>query len=232
MDNRKFPPDFSFGVATSAYQIEGGWNADGKGENIWDHMSHSPRSLILNNQTGDIACDSYGKYKEDVQMLKNLGVNHYRFSISWSRVLPTGYTNVINEAGVQYYRNLVSELMANNITPYVTLYHWDLPQPLQDLGGWPNPLLSDIYAEFARIMFSLLGDQVKNWFTFNEVKQICEEGYGIGNKAPGIKSSGIAEYRCGHTVILAHAKAYRIYDKLFREKQGGKLQINILLENT
>lgn len=224
MDNRKFPPDFLFGVATAAYQIEGAWNLEGKGENIWDHMSHSSLTLINRNQSGDIACDSYHKYREDVRMLKNLGVNHYRFSISWSRILPTGYTNVINEAGVQYYRNLLTELKANNITPMVTLYHWDLPQPLQDLGGWPNPLLVDLFADYARVAFSLFGNEVKHWFTFNEIKQICQEGYGVGTKAPGIKAEGIAEYRCGHVIIKAHARAYHIYQRLFKEKQAGESQ--------
>lgn len=221
IDNRKFPPNFLFGTATAAYQIEGGWNEEGKGENIWDHMSHSPETLILQNQTGDVACDSYHKYKEDVRMLAYLGVTHYRFSISWSRILPTGYTNLINDAGVEYYKNLLSELKANNITPMVTLYHWDLPQSLQDLGGWPNPLLADIFAEYARVVFSLFGDEVKHWMTFNEIQQICHEGYGLGAKAPGIRASGIGEYRCGHVVIKAHAKAYHLYQRLFREKQGG-----------
>lgn len=215
-------------MATAAYQIEGGWNEDGKGENIWDHLSHSPSTLIKDNQTADIACDSYHKYKEDVKLMRDLGVNFYRFSISWSRILPTGYTNVINKAGVQYYKNLINELKANNITPFVTMYHWDLPQPLQDIGGWPNPLLTDLFVDYARVLFSLFGDDVKHWSTFNEVQQICHEGYGDGAKAPGIKAAGIAEYLCAHTVIKAHAKAYHMFNDSFKEKQGGRYfqQIN------
>lgn len=220
-----------FGAATSAYQIEGAWNTDGKGENIWDHMSHSPMTLIVNNETGDTTCDSYNKYKEDVRILKELGVNHYRFSISWSRVLPTGYTNIINEAGVQYYRNLITELKTNNITPLVTTYHWDLPQPLQDIGGWANPLMVDIYVDYARLLFSLFGNDVKDWLTFNELKQICQEGYGNGAKAPGIKSPGIGEYRCGHIIIKAHAKTYQLYNRLFKEKQGGEHNFFIFEKN-
>lgn len=211
-----------FGAATSSYQIEGAWNVDGKGENIWDRMIHSPISLVINNQTGDTTCDSYNKYKEDVVLLKDLGVNHYRFSISWSRILPTGYNNFINKAGVQYYSNLIRELKVNNITPMVTMYHWDLPQPLQDIGGWPNPLLIDLFVDYARVLFSLFGNEVKHWMTFNEIQQICHEGYGNGEKAPAINSSGIGDYLCGHTVIKAHAKTYRLYDRFFREKQGGR----------
>lgn len=222
MDKRKFPSEFFFGAATAAYQIEGAWNLDGKGENIWDHLSHSPMSPTLNNENGDVACDSYHKYRQDVRILNDLGVKHYRFSISWSRILPTGYDNIINEAGVHYYGKLISELTANNITPMITMYHWDLPQPLQDIGGWPNPLLTDLFVNYARVLFTLFGNQVKYWMTFNEVQQICHEGYGSAVKAPAINSSGIGDYLCGHTVIKAHAKTYRLYERFFKEKQGGR----------
>lgn len=225
--NRTFPKDFLFGVATASYQVEGGWNEDGKGENVWDHITHTNPDFVVNRDNGDVACDSYHKYKEDVQLMKELGVNHYRFSLSWSRILPTGFTNKINEAGVQYYKNLIKELKDNNIIPMVTLYHWDLPQPLQDIGGWPNPDLAEHFANYARIAFELFGDDVKTWLTFNEPTQSCYGGYAIASNAPGIKAPGIGEYLCAHTILKAHAKAYHIYDKEFRAKQNGRVSIVI-----
>ncbi|KAG5872459.1 hypothetical protein JTB14_024040 [Gonioctena quinquepunctata] len=228
LSDHKFPKHFKFGAATASYQVEGAWNEDGKGENIWDRLTHSSQKfLVKNDHNGDVACDSYHKYKEDVNLLRKLGVQYYRFSISWSRILPTGYTNEVNQKGVEYYRKLINELKAHNITPFVTLYHWDLPQPLQDIGGWPNPLLADLFVDYAKTVFILFGDDVKHWTTFNEVKQICLEGYGIATKAPAIKASGIGDYLCGHTIIKAHAKVYRLYEKEFKEKQGGKVGIVI-----
>ncbi|KAJ8963456.1 hypothetical protein NQ318_018938 [Aromia moschata] len=225
ISNYTFPPTFKFAAATASYQIEGAWNRDGKGANIWDYLTHTNSSMIKNRSNGDVACDSYHKYKEDVRLLKHLGVQAYRFSISWSRILPTGYTNRINKPGVQYYKDLIGELRANGIEPMVTLYHWDLPQPLQEIGGWPNEALADIFAEYARTAFDLFGDDVKRWITFNEPRQICYEGYGIGEKAPAISCSGIAEYQCAHTLIKAHAKAYHLYQDKFKQSQGGKVGI-------
>ncbi|KAJ3649795.1 hypothetical protein Zmor_021516 [Zophobas morio] len=223
--NKKFPENFKFGVATAAYQIEGGWADDGKGVSVWDQFAHTYPDRVANGDNGDVACDSYHRYLEDVEMLANMGVNHYRFSLSWPRILPTGYTNQINEAGVTYYKNLISALKENGIEPFITLYHGDLPQTLQDIGGWPNPLLADIFAEFARTAFSLFGDDVKNWTTINEPKQTCITGYGLGNSAPGAPASGIGEYDCMHTLLRAHAKAYHIYDEEFRATQNGRVSI-------
>lgn len=217
--------NFKFGAATASYQIEGGWNADGKGENIWDHAVHSNPSPIKNNDTGDIACDSYHKYKEDVKLLKDLGVSFYRFSISWSRILPSGYTNQINQAGVNYYINLLKELRAAGIEPMVSLYHWDLPQPLQDIGGWTNPLLADHFADYARLCFKFFGDYIKTWITINEPYAVCYYGYGIALMAPFISNNGVGEYLCGHTVLLSHAKAYRLYDEEFRPTQNGRIAV-------
>ncbi|XP_019875746.2 myrosinase 1-like isoform X1 [Aethina tumida] len=222
---KKFPDNFMFGAATAAYQVEGGWNDDGKGENVWDRIVHTNPSFIKNGDSGDVACDSYHKYEADVRLLKDLGVNHYRFSLSWSRILPTGFNNRVNKPGVQYYRNLIGKLLENGIQPMVTLFHWDLPQPLQDLGGWTNSLLIDIYAEYARVVFRELGDLVKLWATFNEIRQVCEEGYGSGSLAPAVKSPGFGDYMCTHNVIKAHAKAYHIYDDEFRSKQGGRVSV-------
>ncbi|KAJ8973207.1 hypothetical protein NQ317_018956 [Molorchus minor] len=230
LNTRAFPDDFMFGVATAAYQVEGGWNADGKGENIWDYITHKDPTFISTGENADVACDTYNKWKEDVELLKDLGVNHYRFSISWPRVLPTGYANMllinkINEPGIAYYKNLITALKENNIEPVVTLYHWDLPQHLQELGGWPNPKIADYFADYARLAFREFGEDVKYWTTFNEPKQICQFGYGTGLFAPGISTSGVGDYLCVRTVLLAHAKAYHIYDEEFREKQNGLMSI-------
>lgn len=172
----------------------------------------------------DIAADSYHKYKEDVAALKAVGMQTYRLSIAWTRILPTGYGNVINAAGVQYYKELLKELKDNNIEPLVTLYHWDLPQVLQDqFGGWLNDSISDLFADYAKICFKLFGNDVKWWITINEPKQVCHSGYGAGVWAPGVVSNGIGDYICARNVLLAHAKAYRIYDKQFRVKHKGMI---------
>jgi beta-glucosidase/6-phospho-beta-glucosidase/beta-galactosidase len=152
--------------------------------------------------TVDIACDSYHKYKEDVVMLKDLGVDFYRFSISWSRVIPGGVAgSPVNQLGLDYYRNLVQELVDNGIEPMVTMFHWDLPEALQELGGWPNPELEDHFVYYARTLYKELGDLVKHWMTFNEPKQTCLGGYGDGDKAPGYTSSGVADYQCTHILL-------------------------------
>ncbi|CAG9860118.1 unnamed protein product [Phyllotreta striolata] len=227
VNNKKFPDSFLLGTATAAYQIEGAWNEDGKGENIWDRTCHSDPTRIFNNENADIACDSYHKYKEDVALLKDLGVSVYRFSISWSRILPTGYLNEINQLGINYYKNLISELKANNIEPLVTIFHWDLPQPLQDIGGFPNDRIIRRYVEYARVVFDNFGDDVKYWITFNEPKQTCRGGYAALGDAPFINSSGIGEYLCTHNLLKAHAETYHMYNKEFRDKQNGHIGITI-----
>ncbi|XP_018573476.1 myrosinase 1-like [Anoplophora glabripennis] len=226
-NNKLFPKDFMFGAATASYQVEGAWDEDGKGENIWDHHIHSSPELIANNDTGDVACDSYHKYKEDVAMLKELGVDFYRFSLSWSRILPTGFVNKVNLPGVTYYQNLIKELKDNGIEPLITIYHWDLPQPLQDIGGWPSEFIVEAFAEYARLCFELFGDNVKYWLTFNEPYQICIGGYGLGYNAPGIKLTGLGDYMCAHHILQAHAKAWHIYDQEFRATQQGQVSITI-----
>jgi beta-glucosidase/6-phospho-beta-glucosidase/beta-galactosidase len=220
--NRTFPVNFKFGAASASYQVEGGWNEDGKSENIWDHICHEKPTYVANQDNGDIACDSYHKYKEDVAMLKDLGVDFYRFSISWSRVIPGGVAgSPVNQLGLDYYRNLVQELVDNGIEPMVTMFHWDLPEALQELGGWPNPELEDHFVYYARTLYKELGDLVKHWMTFNEPKQTCLGGYGDGDKAPGYTSSGVADYQCTHILLKTHAKAYHIYDEEFRAEQQG-----------
>ncbi|KAK3789616.1 hypothetical protein RRG08_050060 [Elysia crispata] len=221
----QFPPDFAWATATSAYQIEGAWNEDGKGPSIWDTWAHDNR--IAHSETGDVACDSYHKYKDDVQMLKNLGVNYYRFSISWPRVMADGTKKTINEAGIRYYNNLINELTKNNIKPMVTLYHWDLPQHLQDYGGWLNSTIQDDFVEYARLCFQRFGDRVKLWITFNEPPIITILGYGDGAFAPGNYDQAKGQYIAGHNLLLAHAKTYRMFEKDYKTLQGSQLGISI-----
>ncbi|CAH0558860.1 unnamed protein product [Brassicogethes aeneus] len=222
----RVPPNFKFGIATSAYQVEGGWNASGKGENVWDRLMHTRPDLIFDHTNGDVACDSYHKWREDVEILKTLGVDYYRFSISWSRVLPTGFGNKINPDGIRYYSDLIDELLKNGIEPFVTIFHWDLPQPLQDLGGWTNPQIALYFEDFARVVFEHFGDRVKKWITINEPSSICYGTYGRGLYLP-FEYPGIGDYLCGKTLLLAHARAYHLYDNEFREKQHGKIGITI-----
>ncbi|XP_047122276.1 myrosinase 1-like [Schistocerca piceifrons] len=223
----QFPEDFLLGAATASYQIEGAWNEDGKGENIWDHMLHEHPEYGNNGENGDVACDSYHKYAEDVQALKDLGAKVYRFSISWSRILPTGDLDVINQAGIDYYNNLINLLLENGIEPMVTMYHWDLPQALQYLGGWPNPILADYFLEYARVLFDNFGDRVKWWLTFNEPYTFTRGYASSGSQAPSQNAPGIGDYLAAHTVIRAHGMVYRLYDEQYRPTQNGKISITL-----
>ncbi|XP_026727748.1 lactase-phlorizin hydrolase-like, partial [Trichoplusia ni] len=217
-----FPPGFKFGAATASYQIEGGWNATDKGVSIWDRFVHEDPTRIPNNDNGDVACDSYNNWERDVEMAAELGLHFYRFSLSWSRILPTGFNKRISEDGVRYYNSLIDGLLARGIEPFVTLYHWDLPQPIQELSGWTNPLIAEWFAEYARVVYTLFGDRVKLWNTINEPIMVCDASYNTGSYAPGIKNSEIAPYVCNKILLLAHAKAWRIYDKEFKPRYHGK----------
>ncbi|KAB0800022.1 hypothetical protein PPYR_07902 [Photinus pyralis] len=216
-----FPSDFLFGVATSSYQIEGAWNVSGKGESEWDRFTHEIPTRILDGSSGDIACDSYNKIKEDVAMLKELGVDFYRFSLSWPRLLPLGYADHVNPDGLRYYNELINELVANGIKPMVTLYHWDLPVTLADIGGWTNPVMSDLFVDYARVAFANFGDRVPYWITFNTDAR----GYRSDKIPPALNQSGISDYMYGHVVLLAHAKTYRMYEKDYKGVQQGKVGI-------
>ena len=219
-----FKKDFVWGTATASYQIEGGYREDGKGDSIWDVFSHEDdvqlyipnngggfdaSGKIKNGDTGDVACDHYHRYKEDVAIMKEMGLKAYRFSIAWSRIIPEGIGE-INEKGVQFYRNLVEELVNSGIEPYVTLYHWDLPQSLHEKDGWLNPNISDIFAKYVKVVVDALSDKVTYWMTFNEPQIFINLGYGEGIHAPGLKCSMKERFQMAHNVMLAHGKAVQV----------------------
>ena len=203
MSERKFvfPKDFIWGAATASYQIEGAWNEDGKGESIWDRFSHTP-GMIENDDTGDMACDHYHRWREDVALMKVMGLQAYRFSVAWSRILPTG-RGKINQTGIDFYSQLTDALLEAGIEPWVTLYHWDLPQALQDEGGWPARMSVEAFVEYADVVSRALGDRVKNWITFNEPYVSAFIGYEIGHHAPGHKNLHEA-LAAAHHLLLAH----------------------------
>ncbi|XP_021923692.1 myrosinase 1-like [Zootermopsis nevadensis] len=197
----------------------------GKGESIWDKLTHDHPESIKDETNGDVACNSYHLYEEDVRLLKDLGVHFYRFSISWPRILPTGHVNLVNQAGIDYYNKLIDELIANGIEPMVTMYHWDLPQPLQNLGGWTNPLIANYFEDYSRVLYTNFGDRVKWWNTINEPKSVVL-GYSIPiGFAPNVVTYGHGEYQVIHTILLSHARAYRVYEREFKETQKGKVSI-------
>ncbi|XP_064182876.1 lactase/phlorizin hydrolase [Anguilla rostrata] len=221
-----FPEGFHWGVSSSAYQVEGGWDADGKGMSVWDQFTHTPGS-IPNNDNGDVACDSYRQTEEDLYMLRALGVTSYRFSLSWSRIFPNGQKVSLNQNGVDYYNKLIDGLLAHNITPIVTLYHWDLPQALMSINGWENVSTIALFSEFSEFCFAIFGDRVKFWVTFNEPYTIAWSGYGLGAIPPNVKNPADAPYRVAHNLLKAHAMAYRTYDEKYRKAQGGVVSISL-----
>jgi len=202
----RFPNDFLWGTAASAYQVEGAWNADGKGESIWDRYAHTPGN-IAGGVTGDVTCDQYHRYNEDIALMKRLHQKSYRFSISWPRVLPQG-TGAVNQKGVDYYRRLADGLHAAGIRPFCTLYHWDLPQALEDRGGWPNRDLAGYFADYAGLMARELGDRITVWAPFNMPWALTYDGYAKGGMAPGKKDFALF-WKAAHTVALAQGQAYR-----------------------
>ncbi|XP_012287125.1 myrosinase 1 [Orussus abietinus] len=226
-EDLQFPEGFVFGAATASYQVEGAWNVSDKSENQWDRFTHSGKSVIVGNATGDVACDSYHKYEEDVAILKQLGLQSYRFSLSWSRILPTGFPNKISKDGVAYYHRLIDALLSNGIEPMITIYHWDHPQTLEDYGGWTNELMVDWFADYARVVFQEFGQKVKLFATLNEPDSVCISAYARGIHAPGKVLNGIGDYLCMHNMLKAHARAYHIYKKDFEPTQKGEVGIVI-----
>lgn len=220
---QSFPDHFTWGSATSSYQIEGGWNADGKGPSIWDVFCMIP-GKVHNGDTGEIACDHYHRLEEDVALMKSLGLKAYRFSISWPRILPAG-RGAINPAGIDFYNRLIDALLAADIEPWVTLYHWDLPAALEfEIDGWLGEEIPDVFAAYADVCFRHFGDRVKNWITINEAWVVAILGYGHGVFAPG-KKSGDLPYLAGHQLLKAHALAVDVYRKKYQTAQGGKIGI-------
>jgi len=190
MAKNSFPKGFKWGVATASYQIEGAWNIDGKGPSIWDEFCHRGEK-VWNNHTGDVACDHYHRYKEDVALMRSLGIQAYRLSTSWPRIMPTGFGKV-NAKGLAFYDKLVDTLLAAGIDPWITLFHWDLPLELENRGSWRNDEIIDQFAEYAAVVARKLGDRVSNWMTFNEPQCFIGLGYGNGGNgahAPGEKHS-------------------------------------------
>ncbi|XP_059613624.1 myrosinase 1-like [Phlebotomus argentipes] len=222
-----FPKDFYFGTATASYQIEGGWNEDGKGLNIWDTLLHEKPDLVLDKSNGDVGPDSYHLYKEDVKRLKELGVNFYRFSVSWSRILPTGDVSSLNPAGVKYYSDLIDLLLQEGIQPMVTMFHYDLPQYVQDLGGVTNPLFVKYFREYARVLFDNFADRVKLWSTFNEPCSFAYYGHGLGEIAPMKKLHGVGEYYAAYHILLAHAEVYHLFKEQYHPKHKGKIGLTL-----
>ena len=213
-----FPAGFFWGAATAAYQIEGAWNEDGKGESIWDRFAHRV-GTIKGGTTGDVACDSYHRIDEDVALMRELGLNSYRFSVAWPRVQPLG-SGAVERRGLDYYRRLVDALLAAGIRPLPTLYHWDLPQALEDAGGWPARDTAERFAEYAAIVVSALGDRIDRWATFNEPWIFTRLGYLAGIHAPG-RADAAAFLRASHTVNLAHGLATRAMKAIRPDLQVG-----------
>ncbi|PQP96351.1 hypothetical protein Pyn_08745 [Prunus yedoensis var. nudiflora] len=231
-----FPPKFVFGVATSAYQVEGACNKGGRGPSIWDAFSHS-KGTIIDGSNGDVAVDQYHRYKEDVELIAKLGFDAYRFPYH-GREYSCGYTQAqnsdrdfkkflnyglgtkANEEGISYYNNVINNLLEKGIQPYVTLYHWDLPLYLhENMGGWLNKKIVDYFSVYADTCFASFGDRVKDWITINEPLQTAINGYGIGIFAPGRHECSSTEpYLVAHHQLLAHAAAVSIYRSKYKEK--------------
>jgi beta-glucosidase len=216
-----FPAGFAWGAATAAYQVEGAAREDGRGESIWDRFTAAP-GHVANGDTGLVACDSYHRYPEDVRLMRDLGLNAYRFSIAWPRVVPQG-RGAVNAAGLDYYDRLVDELLANGIEPFPTLYHWDLPQALEDEGGWPARGTVEAFTEYVEIVVARLGDRVSRWITQNEPWVIAWLGYGRGEHAPGRRSDRDA-LAAAHHILLSHGRAVEV---IRRERPDAKVGITI-----
>jgi beta-glucosidase len=212
-----FPSDFLWGAATSAYQIEGSPLADGAGASIWHRFSHTP-GRTANGDTGDVACDHYARWRDDVRLMRDLGLKSYRFSVAWGRVLPEGRGRV-NEPGLAFYDRLVDALLEHGIAPNLTLYHWDLPAALDDRGGWLNPDVADWFADYARLLYARLDDRVPMWATLNEPWVVSEGGYLHGTMAPGHRVLHEAPL-AAHNLLRAHAAAVEAYRAEGRNRIG------------
>jgi beta-glucosidase len=223
MEPGHFPDDFVWGAATASYQIEGAVHEDGRGESVWDRFSHTP-GRTHNGDTGDVACDHYHRWPEDVKLMQELGLQAYRFSIAWPRVLPQGWGQS-NPLGLDFYDSLVDALLAANITPYVTLFHWDLPQALQDRGGWANRDTVDAFVEYAEAVVQRLGDRVTHWITHNEPQVYANHGHFTGEHAPGTTDHRVA-LQVAHNLLLSHG---RVVPLLRSARDGAQVGITLNL---
>jgi beta-glucosidase len=216
-----FPPGFTWGAATAAYQIEGAAHADGRGQSVWDTFSRTP-GKVHGGDTGDVACDSYHRYPEDVALMASIGLTGYRFSVSWPRVQPGG-SGKPNQKGLDFYRALLDKLGEHDIAPALTLYHWDLPQELQDAGGWAARDTAQRFAEYATIVADALGDRVTRWITLNEPQVVADNGYRTGRHAPGLTDNDAATATTHH-LLLGHGLATQAL------RAAGAAQVGITLD--
>ncbi|KAK2440347.1 Beta-glucosidase 12 [Trifolium repens] len=241
LNRNSFPKGFIFGAGSSSYQFEGATNEGGRTPSIWDTFTHKYPEKINDRSNGDVAIDAYHHYKEDVRIMKDMNLDSYRFSLSWSRILPKGkLSGGINQQGINYYNNLINELLANGIQPLVTLFHWDLPQTLEDeYGGFLSPLIVKDFQDYAELCFKEFGDRVKSWVTLNEPWSYSQHGYADGHMAPGRCSlwsnpnctggdSAIEPYIVTHYQLLAHAEAVNIYKTKYQETQKGLIGITLV----
>ncbi|KAF0913086.1 hypothetical protein E2562_020235 [Oryza meyeriana var. granulata] len=241
ISRRSFPKGFIFGTASSSYQYEGGAAEGGRGPSIWDTFTHKHPDKIADKSNGDMAANSYHLYREDVRIMKDMGMDAYRFSISWTRILPNGsLSGGINREGIRYYNNLINELLLKGVQPFVTLFHWDSPQALEDKYiGFLSPNIINDYKDYAEICFKEFGDRVKHWITFNEPLSFCVAGYASGMFAPGrcspweqgkcsVGDSGREPYTACHHQLLAHAETVRLYKEKYQVLQKGKIGITLV----
>ncbi|MDE6442706.1 MAG: beta-glucosidase [Clostridia bacterium] len=220
--NLKFPKNFIFGAATAAYQIEGGRREGGKKDSIWDTFCDIP-GKIDRNETGEIACDHYHKFREDIARMKEMHLDSYRFSVAWTRIIPDG-DGEVNPEGIAFYNSLIDELLAAGIEPMLTMYHWDLPQALQDKGGWLNTESVKWYTRYAEVLFDNFGKKVKKFITFNEPFVFTDFGYVTGSFPPGIKGDYRSKLIAAHHVLMSHGSAVRLYRS---KKLGGEIGITL-----
>jgi beta-glucosidase len=217
-DTSSFPPDFIWGAATAAYQIEGAAHDDGRGESVWDRFCATP-GKVRNGDSGEIACDFYHRYRDDVALMRELGLDAFRFSIAWPRVLPTG-RGPVNEAGLDFYDRLVDELLAHEIEPFVTLFHWDTPQALEDAGGWSERATAEAFVDYTEAVVGRLGDRVRRWITHNEPWVHAWIGYAWGEHAPGRTSEADA-VAAAHHLLLSHGWAVEVIRRVVPDAQVG-----------
>jgi beta-glucosidase len=226
---------FLWGSATASYQVEGAWNEDGRGLTVWDSFSHTA-GKTANGETGDVADDNYHRFEEDIQLIKALGLNSYRFSLAWTRLFPEG-RGTPNQAGFDHYNRLIDALLAENITPLVTLFHWDTPLALEEeYKSWLSPEIERDFAAYAEACFKAFGDRVKHWITLNEPLTVATQGYDSGVHAPGRCSdrsrcaegdSATEPYIAAHNMLNSHAAAVEVYRREFQQTQNGVIGITL-----